>query len=361
MKIGAVILAGGQSRRMQGVPKASLTLGKTTFIEHLIQELSQFDELLISANQAGKYAEYGLPVIPDIHPDCGPLGGLLSALRACHCEYLMAVSCDMPLFSGKLAEYLCEFVSSDYDAWVTVSSDGKIHPLCGIYTKQAADYLEEQLHNQNYRLRDCLNRMRVKYISLSHSAYPDRLVMNVNTPQDYQALLRDVQGPAVIAISGVKNSGKTTLITGILPFLKKEGLRVAVIKHDGHDFIPDVPGTDSFRIRAAGACGVAIYSDHQYMITEETADLQISGLVKQFNKADLILLEGQKNSTFPKVEIVRAEISSGSVCNPDTLIGICTDLPALSDTIPCFGLNDYEQMAKLIIDYSAYNPAFMLS
>jgi len=190
MKIGAVILAGGQSRRMQGVPKASLTFGKTTFMEHLIQELSHFDELLISAGQAGQYADYGLPVIPDIVPDCGPLGGLFSALRACRSEYLLAVSCDMPLFSRKLADYLCEFVSSDYDAWITVSSDGKIHPLCGIYIKQAADCMEEQLYHQNYRLRDSLNRMRVRHIALGQSAYPDQMVMNVNTPQDYQALLQ---------------------------------------------------------------------------------------------------------------------------------------------------------------------------
>ena len=45
----------------------------------------------------------------------------------------------------------------------------------------------------------------------------------------------------ILAVSGVKNSGKTTLITKILPFLKAKGLNVAVIKHDGHDFEADVP------------------------------------------------------------------------------------------------------------------------
>ena len=57
--------------------------------------------------------------------------------------------------------------------------------------------------------------------------------------------------PFVAAISGIKNSGKTTFLEHLVPVLRARGLRVAVIKHDGHDFTPDVPGTDSFRMRQA--------------------------------------------------------------------------------------------------------------
>lgn len=64
-----------------------------------------------------------------------------------------------------------------------------------------------------------------------------------------QALKR----PAVLAVSGVHNSGKTTLLEKLLPVLRSRGLKVGVIKHDGHDFTPDVPGTDSYRLREAGA------------------------------------------------------------------------------------------------------------
>ena len=69
-----------------------------------------------------------------------------------------------------------------------------------------------------------------------------------------QALKR----PAVLAVSGVHNSGKTTLLEKLLPVLRSRGLKVGVIKHDGHDFTPDVPGTDSYRLREAGAEGVAV-------------------------------------------------------------------------------------------------------
>ena len=73
--------------------------------------------------------------------------------------------------------------------------------------------------------------------------------------------------PFVAAISGIKNSGKTTFLEHLVPVLRARGLRVAVIKHDGHDFTPDVPGTDSFRMRQAGADGVAVYSGHQWMLS----------------------------------------------------------------------------------------------
>ena len=61
--------------------------------------------------------------------------------------------------------------------------------------------------------------------------------------------------PAVLAVSGLHNSGKTTLLEKLLPALRSRGLKVGIIKHDGHDFTPDVPGTDSYRLREAGAEG----------------------------------------------------------------------------------------------------------
>ena len=64
-----------------------------------------------------------------------------------------------------------------------------------------------------------------------------------------QALKR----PAVLAVSGVHNSGKTTLLEKLLPVLRSRGLKVGVIKHDGHDFTPDVPGTGFPQTVAVGA------------------------------------------------------------------------------------------------------------
>lgn len=61
--------------------------------------------------------------------------------------------------------------------------------------------------------------------------------------------------PVIVAVSGVKNSGKTTLITQMLPLFSAAGLRTAVIKHDGHALQPDPPDTDTGRFMTAGGVG----------------------------------------------------------------------------------------------------------
>ena len=114
--------------------------------------------------------------------------------------------------------------------------------------------------------------------------------------------------PLVIAVSGVKNSGKTTLIEAMLPLLAEAGLRVAVIKHDGHCFDPDPPGTDTGRFMAAGAAGTAIFDGEKFKVVKKQPVTE-AFLIAQFPEADLILLEGFKYTPWPKLEVVRGEIS----------------------------------------------------
>ena len=65
-------------------------------------------------------------------------------------------------------------------------------------------------------------------------------------------------GQKIVAVCGVKNSGKTTLLAGLVEELVARGKKVAVIKHDGHDFSCDIPGTDSDRLKKAGAYGLSL-------------------------------------------------------------------------------------------------------
>jgi molybdopterin-guanine dinucleotide biosynthesis protein B len=104
----------------------------------------------------------------------------------------------------------------------------------------------------------------------------------------------------IYAISGYKNSGKTTLMTALVAELKRRGHRVATIKHDGHDFEPDVPGTDSYRHRIAGAYGTAVFSKNRFMVTKTWDCVDETTLFSTFPEADVLLLEGFKDSSFPK-------------------------------------------------------------
>lgn len=154
--------------------------------------------------------------------------------------------------------------------------------------------------------------------------------------------------PTVIAVSGVKNSGKTTFLENLLPLLREKGLRVGAVKHDGHDFSPDVPGTDSYRLRKAGAEAVAVYSASRWMLIQETA-ATLEALLAQMEGLDLILLEGQKDSHWPKIEVVRAAVSRESVCRPETLLAVATDTGIFLPGVPILPLDGYLQAAGLII------------
>ena len=163
----------------------------------------------------------------------------------------------------------------------------------------------------------------------------------------------------IFAISGVKNSGKTTLICKLLEIFKEKGLKVAVLKHDGHDFEPDVPGTDTHRQLQAGAYGTAVFSAGKYMLVKQKPQISETELMEFFPEADLILLEGFKYSNYPKIEIIRKGNSMMSVCNPERLMAIATNLDAeerealpILEKIPFFELDNAKSIAEFILsDY----------
>ena len=353
--VSAVILAGGASRRM-GKDKALLRLENRTFLERIIESLHGFEEVLLSAGSARRYERIPLRIVEDEFDHCGPVSGLYSALKACDSKWLLAVGCDMPLLTQEFVRYLISCAGDAHDAIVPVTRDGRVHPLCAVYSKRIAPVLETHLAKGGCSVTRALQDMRVKYVFLQSTPYTDEILRNVNTPEQYAALCRDVQGPPVIAVCGVKNSGKTTLLEGVLPILKKQGLRVAALKHDGHDFTPDVPGTDSFRLREAGAYGTAVYSSQRYMLTVERpvlASLALKEIMMAFRDADLVLLEGGKRMPYPKIEVIRAAVSNTAVCPLDLLIGICTDTN-IRHPRHTLSLDDYDGVAALLRDVAAY-------
>ena len=152
----------------------------------------------------------------------------------------------------------------------------------------------------------------------------------------------------VIVICGIKNSGKTTLTGKLVKELSGRGLRVAVIKHDGHDFTCDVPGTDTYHFTESGACGVACFSKNRAFIHRIGMGDSYTDLIAQFPEADLILIEGAKDSTYPKIEVIRKAISDQPASNPEGRFLIATDWPEGTFDEPTAGLDEIKQIADLI-------------
>lgn len=154
----------------------------------------------------------------------------------------------------------------------------------------------------------------------------------------------------VVAVCGVKNSGKTTLIESMIPKITAAGLQVAVIKHDGHSFIPDDMDSDTGRHYASGACATAIFDGEKCKVVRR-GSFSENDFVSMFPEADLILLEGFKYSSWPKLELVRRGISEQSVCRPSTLLALVSDLPLAAEGVTILPFGDGEAAAELILNY----------
>lgn len=156
----------------------------------------------------------------------------------------------------------------------------------------------------------------------------------------------------VLVICGVKNSGKTTLVEKVVSALVEKGMRIATIKRDAHHFEPDVPGRDSYRHRAAGAYGTAVFDTDKFMIIKDGKQT-VEAMLREFPEADMIIVEGAHETEYPRVEIVRGGNSKAPVSGPERMVALVTDLPLALDGIPTIGLNDTDALVRRIFEYFA--------
>lgn len=184
---GALILAGGKGKRMGGTNKALLQLQQRTFLSRLEHALSDFEEKLISVQDDSWLGDSPFSPVLDQITDRGPIEGLRRALSTCQSDALLVVACDMPLFSGKLAKALIQ-ASDGFDAVICQDRTGKLHPLCGIYSRQCLPAIDALIQQRNYRVNEIRKMVSSAVFSLDDSLLPDALLSNVNTPEALASL-----------------------------------------------------------------------------------------------------------------------------------------------------------------------------
>ncbi|WP_264273190.1 molybdopterin-guanine dinucleotide biosynthesis protein MobB [Duffyella gerundensis] len=160
---------------------------------------------------------------------------------------------------------------------------------------------------------------------------------------------------AVVAWSG---TGKTTLLTKLIPCLKAKGIRPGLIKHTHHEMDVDTPGKDSYRLRKAGADQVIVASSQRWALMTETPaaiKLELRDLAAQFdeNITDLILVEGFKGEDVPKIvlwrEGVKGELSD---LLDKKVIAVASDV-AIEVNMPRLNLNNVDEIAQFIVEWLA--------
>ena len=156
----------------------------------------------------------------------------------------------------------------------------------------------------------------------------------------------------VVGLAGWSGAGKTTLITQVVPLLKRRGVRVATVKHAHHAFEIDRPGKDSWLHREAGATEVAIVSSRRWAIVHELRDEReppLTEILAKLSPADLVIVEGFKRHALPKLEIFRASLGKPLLQpNDDCIVAIAADAALLQAQVPVLMLNDIESIADML-------------
>ncbi len=156
----------------------------------------------------------------------------------------------------------------------------------------------------------------------------------------------------VYGVIGWKNSGKTSLMERLVRNLTARGYSVSTIKHVHHDVDLDQPGKDTHRHREAGASEVILASAHRFALLREHRGPEpaLSALLARLAPVDLVLVEGYKRDTHPKIEVFRAEAGHSLIqpTDPHTR-AVATDAPLPPLCVPTLDLNDTNAIATFIL------------
>jgi molybdopterin-guanine dinucleotide biosynthesis protein A len=147
-RVAAVILAGGQGRRMGGADKGLIEYRGRPLIEWALAALApQVDELVISANRnLDSYAAYGRRVLPDSLPGFpGPLAGVLAALQAVTADWLLVAPCDTPHLPADLAARLLGAAQRESVPLAVAADATRAHHSCFIVRTDQRDGLAAYL------------------------------------------------------------------------------------------------------------------------------------------------------------------------------------------------------------------------
>ena len=193
------VLTGGRSSRM-GRDKALLPVagssavggsspagglspaGRLTMVERTAELVRAAANSVTLIGMPERYAHLGLPVVADVVEDCGPIGGVLTALTVTQADSNLIVACDMP---GLTADFLLRLLAAARDfastCLVPETASG-LHPLCAVYRRGARSTVESAIAHKCFKMHDLLKVLG----ALSWPVADASLLRNINTPAEWE-------------------------------------------------------------------------------------------------------------------------------------------------------------------------------
>lgn len=153
-------------------------------------------------------------------------------------------------------------------------------------------------------------------------------------------------------VAACSKTGKTTIVENLLPLLKKRGITVAALKGNLRHYDFDLPGKDSWRFKAAGADVAGFTTPEGYILNGSREGLNGSEAALELLKpvVDLVIVEGEKKTEGPKIEVLRKDMGNEPLLRENT-IALVTDRSDLEVNIPVFKMDAYEELAAFITSY----------
>ena len=182
-KASAIVLAGGDSRRM-GRDKGLLPVEGKPMIALIVSQLKNlFNEIVISANKTDDYRFLGLEIVPDLKPGQGPLMGIVSSLPHSTNDVNFVVACDIPYLKLSFASRLIK-LADGYDMVLPYAEDQKYEPLFAVYRKSTIEPALNILKRGGRSIIELLDYVRVNLVKIPEGSW----YRNINTASDYRNL-----------------------------------------------------------------------------------------------------------------------------------------------------------------------------
>ncbi len=180
--ISAAVMAGGKSKRL-GQNKALLQINNSTVIERVLNTISPYvQKVKIITNSPEEYSYLDIETAKDIRPGCGPLSGIHAALSFASSEYVLVLSCDIPLVGPKQVEQL---VSSCRGHDITIFKHKNFEPLCAVYRRSCIDALNELIDHNECRIIDLFPTLDVQVVRVDSA----EIFRSINTKEDYDYIV----------------------------------------------------------------------------------------------------------------------------------------------------------------------------
>jgi molybdopterin-guanine dinucleotide biosynthesis protein A len=174
-----------------GQEKAFMVVGGQPVIERVLARVKPLsDDLFISTNSPEQYEQLGLPLVGDVYPNKGALGGIYSAIEAARYKHVLIVACDMPFLNVRLLQYL---ISLAHSAEVVAPMIKPPQPetMHAIYSKLCLPSIETRLLANRLRIIGFFDEVSVRYVERDEVSRFDPnfySFLNMNTPEEWQRL-----------------------------------------------------------------------------------------------------------------------------------------------------------------------------